>query len=273
MIERNAQAQAQLIEDILDVSRIITGKLRLESRPGRPGHRDQRGGRLGRGWRADGKGIELAVILDPAAAPRPGRRRAACSRWSGTSSPTPSSSRPRAAGWRCGCSGSDGHGADRGHATPARASRPSSCPTSSTASARPSSTITRRHGGLGLGLAIVRHLVELHGGTVQAESAGEGQGASFMVRLPAGRASDDGAAVPAASPRNGSAPALRRGAQSWSWTTTQDARDMLAVVLTEARGARCAPPPPRRRRWRCCAGSGRTSSSRDIAMPTRTATR
>jgi len=47
------------------------------------------------------------------------------------------------------------------------------------------STTARQHGGLGLGLAIVRHLVELHGGSVRVESAGEGLGATFTITLPA----------------------------------------------------------------------------------------
>jgi CheY-like chemotaxis protein len=46
------------------------------------------------------------------------------------------------------------------------------------------STTTRQHGGLGLGLAIARHLVEIHGGTIQADSAGENKGATLTIRLP-----------------------------------------------------------------------------------------
>ena len=49
-------------------------------------------------------------------------------------------------------------------------------------------SVRRQHGGLGLGLAIVRHLTELHGGTVQVENAAQGTGAVFTIVLPAGQA-------------------------------------------------------------------------------------
>ena len=56
------------------------------------------------------------------------------------------------------------------------------------------SSFSRTHGGLGLGMAIVRHLVELHGGTVKASSAGRDQGATFTISLPVGLKPPDGCA-------------------------------------------------------------------------------
>jgi CheY-like chemotaxis protein len=95
------------------------------------------------------------------------------------------------------------------------------------------STITRRHGGLGLGLAIVRNLVELHEGSVQAESAGEGYGSSFIVRLPLARPI---AGAPADSADGGGTPVLH-GVQILVVDDDQDALDMLTLVLTDAGAA------------------------------------
>jgi CheY-like chemotaxis protein len=92
------------------------------------------------------------------------------------------------------------------------------------------STITRRHGGLGLGLAIVRHLAELHEGTVHAESAGEGYGSTFVIRLPVG-------AVPVARPADSAPPgaaAPLQGVQLLVVDDDQDALDMLSLLLGEA---------------------------------------
>jgi signal transduction histidine kinase len=55
--------------------------------------------------------------------------------------------------------------------------------------------MSRVHGGLGIGLSIVRHLLELHGGTITAHSAGPGQGSTFVVRLPIARAESPAAAA------------------------------------------------------------------------------
>jgi len=95
------------------------------------------------------------------------------------------------------------------------------------------SSTTRTHGGLGLGLAIVRHLVELHGGTVGAESAGEGQGAAFTVRLPVR------ADVPALAPRADSTdrsdpPGTLRGTRVLVVDDDPDAREVLRAMLENA---------------------------------------
>ncbi|MGG6237020.1 PAS domain-containing protein [Nodosilinea sp. AN01ver1] len=88
-------------------------------------------------------------------------------------------------------------------------------------------SITRKHGGLGLGLAIVRQLVEIHSGTITAHSPGEGQGATFTVRLPqlAPEAADDSAA---ALPQ----PALDlSGIRVFSVDDSADTREFLTVLL------------------------------------------
>jgi CheY-like chemotaxis protein/anti-sigma regulatory factor (Ser/Thr protein kinase) len=96
---------------------------------------------------------------------------------------------------------------------------------------------TRTHGGLGLGLAVVRHLVELHGGTVRAESAGEGRGAIFTVTFPAladvtARPSD--AAV--SDERVGSHAGRLRGLKMLVVDDDRDTCDTIGTVL-EAEGA------------------------------------
>jgi len=97
---------------------------------------------------------------------------------------------------------------------------------------------TRQHGGLGLGLAIVKHLVELHGGTITAESEGEGRGATFVVRLPVRAVSP----LPAERERaeqddpcpSGKPAARLDGVRVLIVDDEQDARELVAMVLREA---------------------------------------
>jgi signal transduction histidine kinase len=65
------------------------------------------------------------------------------------------------------------------------------------------SSYTRRHGGLGLGLAITRSLIEMHGGSIEASSAGLEQGARFVFRLPVPRAADAAASSSEAASKSG----------------------------------------------------------------------
>jgi PAS domain S-box-containing protein len=98
------------------------------------------------------------------------------------------------------------------------------------------STSTRVHGGLGLGLAIVRHLVELHGGVVAVESDGPGTGATFRVRLPLRAVAGEPAGVRAGSGRMGQARMLGDASQLAGVRLVvvddePDARELLAAVL------------------------------------------
>ncbi|MBI4500467.1 MAG: response regulator, partial [Gemmatimonadetes bacterium] len=94
---------------------------------------------------------------------------------------------------------------------------------------------TRHHGGLGLGLSIVKQLVEAHEGTVRAQSDGEGQGATFIVRLPIVPVSEpelgSGPSPPASA--SGVAPVSLRGITALVVDDDESSREMIAVILEQ----------------------------------------
>lgn len=251
-IERNAKAQAKIIEDILDTSRIISGKLRLDVRPVelapvieaaidslRPA--------------AAAKGIRLEAALDPEAGPvaaDPDRLQQVV--WNLLSNAikfTPEAGRVQVQLTR-----KDSHlelvVRDTGKGIPA-----DFLPYVFDRFRQADSSMKRTYGGLGLGLGIVRHLVELHGGTVHAESPGEGQGATFRIVLPAiGRvhparpeiADRDLASFPArAGTHSFDAPPFLSGLHVLVVDDERDTRQLLiaslgkfGAIVTEAASAR-----------------------------------
>ena len=180
-IERNARSQARLIDDLLDVSRIITGNLRLDLRP-----------------------IDLAPIVDAAIdglRPTAGAKQIQLHSHSDTKGclvrGDPNRLRqiiwnlllnaikftPRAGSVTVRLKCVEPHAqlivSDTGEGISAEF-----LPYAFDRFRQAEGSMSRRQGGLGLGLAVVRHLVELHGGNVRAESGGEGQGSTFTVDLP-----------------------------------------------------------------------------------------
>jgi signal transduction histidine kinase/CheY-like chemotaxis protein len=182
-IERSARAQTQLIEDLLDISRIISGKMRLEPRPIDPADPIEAAFEAVLPA-AEAKNVRMTRVLATNAGPivaDPDRLQQVV--WNLLTNAvkfTPKGGSVKVH-LRRDESSAEITVSDTGQGIP-------------TAFLRhvfelfrqADAEFTRKHGGLGIGLAITRHLVELHGGTIAVHSEGEGHGATFTVRLPLG---------------------------------------------------------------------------------------
>ncbi len=180
-IERNARLQARIVEDLLDVSRVITGKLRLNVRPIALAPVIQ-AAIESVGPAAEARGIVLEAGLGPEVGLISGDpERLQQVVWNLLANAikfTPRGGRVEVRVAHVGehvrlTVNDNGAGI-----------KPASLPRLFERFWQADSSTTRTQGGLGLGLAVVRHLVELHGGTVRAESEGEARGATFTVTLP-----------------------------------------------------------------------------------------
>ena len=180
-IERNATLQTKLIDDLLDVSRIITGKLTLDRRPLEIAHVVSDAVNTVRPA-ADAKNIAIETSFDAEAEPVLGdANRLQQVVWNLLSNAvkfTPKNGRIEVALQRVNSEvqvsvGDSGEGISSEF-----------LPYVFDRFSQGDGKSTRSHTGLGLGLAIVRQLVELHGGTVKAHSDGPGRGATFEMRLP-----------------------------------------------------------------------------------------
>src|SRR5438105_13563320 len=230
VIERNTKLLAQLIEDILDVSRIVTGKLRIERRQVDPVAVVEAAIEAVQGL-ADAKDIEMDAFLDPDAGPvlaDPDRlQQVVWNLLSNSIKFSPAHGTVRICLERVESSAritvSDEGAGIKPELLPQIFER--------------FRQGERASGGLGLGLAIVRHIVELHGGQVCAQSGGEGRGATFTVDLPTLKESGT---VAAAGPHRMEAPsagprlAPLQGIRLLVVDDEPDARELLSTILQEA---------------------------------------
>ncbi|HYO64741.1 MAG TPA: ATP-binding protein, partial [Archangium sp.] len=180
-VERSARAQAQLVDDLLDISRIIAGRMRLEMQPVKLAPVVEAALEAVRPVAA-ARNIQLEPRLEPGVGPVQGdAQRLQQVAWNLLTNAikfTPDGGRVTAR-LRCVDKHVELQVTDSG-----KGIEPAFLPHVFEHLRQANGSSTGRHGGLGLGLAIVRHLVELHGGTVQAHSEGEGRGSTFTLRLP-----------------------------------------------------------------------------------------
>jgi signal transduction histidine kinase len=180
-IERNARAQKRLIEDLLDVSRIVTGKVALELVTVDP-RRVVEAALETMHPAAQAKGLKIVPLLDTGAGTVRGDfarlQQVVCNLLSNAIKFTDAGGHVEV------CLARRNGEVEISVTDSGQGIKPEFLPLVFDRFRQEDGSISRRHGGLGLGLAIVRHLVELHAGSVDAQSAGEGKGARFIVRLP-----------------------------------------------------------------------------------------
>ena len=232
VIERNARAQGHIIEDLLDMSAIVSGKVRLEL--ARVDLAEVvRAALQTAAPTAAAKNLALESRLDPPAGAvvKGDANRLQQVLWNLLSNAvkfTPTGGRievslaPSFAG-----SAFEIRVADTGEGI-----EPQILPFIFDRFRQADASMTRRVGGLGLGLSIARQLVELHGGSVRAESAGAGRGAAFTVSLPRSQAPDEHPAVLPRAPR-GAADDDIAGLRVLVVDDDRDARDLLRRLLEE----------------------------------------
>jgi signal transduction histidine kinase len=226
-IERNARAQKRLIEDLLDVSRIVTGKVALEIMPVDP-RRVVEAALETMAPAAQAKGITVVPLLDTGVATVRGDfarlQQIVCNLLSNAIKFTPSGGKVDV------CLAHRNGEAEISVSDSGQGIKPEFLPLVFDRFRQEDGSISRRHGGLGLGLAIVRHLVELHAGSVEAFSAGEGKGSRFVVRLPTrlGAAKGGAAEEVVASPTTSS---MLAGVRLLVVDDEPGARELIANVL------------------------------------------
>jgi signal transduction histidine kinase/CheY-like chemotaxis protein len=236
VVERNAVALNQIVEDVLDVSRIVSGKIRLNVQPVGllPVVQDALATIAPA---ADAKGVRIETAIDPTAGPvsaDPDRLHQVM--WNLLSNAvkfTPLGGRVHVAVDRI-----DTH-VDLVVQDSGIGIAPEFLPHVFERFRQADSRFTRTHNGLGLGLAITRHLVELHGGTINASSDGEGKGARFRIRLPAATPQSEivsESRPPARAPLDGSSPPLASlsGLHVMAIDDEPDALELISELLASA---------------------------------------